>query len=366
MFSTRSSTLPLPDSVGSSVGASGGSVRPHGPDRVSDRSMGARSAPLDLIKGHLTDGYPVSEAGLGFRPGMCSGFLVENWHFPEEGRQPWQGEMVEAAVLKVQSFKAGGFEASVRVLNLEKISRAIEFPRRKGKREAPEVACQQSIEHAASRARRKVRHLVKNMGASHLATFTRRETVEAEFWTPEQWAKAWDRLRRGVERILGPFPYVAILERHKKGNFHLHVAWVGRINLNVIRPLWWAICGGRGAGNVDAQYIKVRQGLERSDRVAKYISKYVAKMFEEAGRFNKKRYWASRQDMADVRRYVLRAGSMDGVIEEVRRMFCLDWGDFTVARRGKLVPEHVFLFPDGSGLWLNFLPDLHGGAPPPF
>jgi hypothetical protein len=68
---------------------------------------------------------------------MCSGFLVENWHFPEEGRQPWQGEMVEAAVLKVQSFKAGGFEASVRVLNLEKISRAIEFPRRKGKREAP-------------------------------------------------------------------------------------------------------------------------------------------------------------------------------------------------------------------------------------
>lgn len=337
----------------------------HGPSApVRGAGAGARSAPLDLIKEHLTDGIAEFEAGQGFRQGFGAGRLVKNWAFPVE----WEGPGADgfAQVLKIQPFQAGGYEATIRPLNLTRIGNAIEFGGCRGKREAPEEVRSESVEKSAARARRKVRHLVKNMGATHLATFTRREGVGGEFWTPEQWGAAWDRLRRGVERVLGKFPYVGILERHQKGNFHLHVAWVGRINLNVIRPLWWSICGGRGQGNVDAQYIKVREGLERSDRVARYISKYVSKMFEEAGRFNKKRYWASRQTMDEVRRYVLRAGTMQGALDEVKRMLGLDWGLFLVMKRGRLVPEHLFAFPDGTGVWFNFIPELHGGAPPPF
>lgn len=138
------------------------------------------------------------------------------------------------------------------------------------------------------------------------------EKEHGPMWSSEDWSKAWDKLRQNLERVLGDVPYVAVLERHRKGNYHLHLAWVGRVNLNVMRPLWWAICGGRGAGNVDAQYIKVRQGGDRAHRIASYISKYVGKHFTDNPRFNKKRYRASRQSLEEVRRYVLRAGMQQG------------------------------------------------------
>ncbi|CAG4885094.1 conserved protein of unknown function [Georgfuchsia toluolica] len=321
----------------------------------------AQRAPLDLIKEHLTD-EPT------YKPCEVAGKLLEGWQISSHWAPPPDGEL--SAVLKIQSFQPGGYEATVRFMDLARISRAIEFGGKRGKREVPEEVDPENVLKATARAKRKVRYLVKNMAASHLATFTRRESEPDEYWTAEDWAKAWDRLKRGIERVLGPFPYVGILERHEKGNFHLHVAWCGRINLNVIRPLWWHICGGRGMGNVDAKYIKVREGLERSDRVARYISKYVSKMFEETGRFNKKRYWASRQTLDDVRRYVLSARDLSDALVEVKRFLGLDWSKFIHAevRNRKVVGimKHMFHFPDGSGLWFSFIPELHGGTPPPF
>jgi hypothetical protein len=247
----------------------------------------------------------------------------------------------------------------VRLLDLEKIGRAMDGNRRFGKREAPDVADWDHVQKAAARAKRKVRLLVKNMGATNLVTLTRRETVEGGYWLPDEWAKAWDRFRRNVERVIGSFPYVAVLEKHKKGNYHLHVAWVGKVNLNVTRGIWWAICGGRGQGNVDSQYIKVKQGLERSDRVAKYISKYTTKHFEESDRFNKKRYWASRQTLAEARRYVLDAASLDAALQQTLQQLGLRFEDFLVSRRGRLDFEHMFMFPDGGGVWINVIPERH-------
>lgn len=325
------------------------------------RAGGGAKRPLDLIEGHLTDNSPLFQAGSSFRPGFSAGVLVKNWSFPTDWDGP--GEDGQAQLLKIQEFEHGGYEATIRRVDLARIGRVMEFGGCRGKREEREQQ-HKHVMRAAGRARRKVRHLVKNMAATHLATFTRRESDPAEFWTAEDWAAAWDKLRRSTERVIGAFPYVAILERHKKGNFHLHVAWCGRINLNVIRPIWWACCGGRGEGNVDAQHIKVRSGLERSSRVASYISKYVSKMFAETGRFNKKRYWCSRQSMADVRRWVLRAGDLAGAMSEVKTMLGLDWGKFMRLNRGKLEPDHMFMFPDGGGLWFNFLPEIHAGAPP--
>jgi len=288
--------------------------------------------------------------------------LLKNWSFPVE----WNGPGVDgfAHVLRIQEFNAGGYEATIRPLNLKRIGAAMEFGGHRGKREAPEEANADSVARAAVRAKRKVRHLVKNMGATHLGTFTRRESDPAAFWTADDWGRAWDRFRRGVERVIGKFPYVAILERHKKGNFHLHVAWCGRINLNVVRPLWLACCGGKGQGNVDAQYIKVRAGLERASRVASYISKYVSKMFEETGRFNKKRYWASKQSMAEVRRFVLRSDSLESALKETRQLLGIDWGLFSQVKHGRVVLDHFFAFPDGGGVWFNYIPELHAVGPP--
>jgi hypothetical protein len=208
------------------------------------------------------------------------------------------------------------------------------------------------------------------MAATHLVTFTRRELLEAEFWTVDQWAAAWDRMRRALERWRPGFLYVAVLERHKKGNFHLHVAWVEapgeKVNLNVVRGLWWGVCGGRGRGNVDAQYIKVRAGLERADKVARYISKYTAKHFEEDARFNKKRYWASRQTLEDARRYILGQCTVDEALRRVLAMHGLDMGNY-VQYQGKRGPRYdgFFPFPDGSGFWMACIPDKHA-APIPF
>jgi len=100
--------------------------------------------------------------------------------------------------------------------------------------------------------------------------------------------------------------------------------------------------------------------------VAKYISKYVSKMFEEIGRFNKKRYWSSRQEMDEVRRYVLRSATTQLAIVEAFNMLGLDFGKYLVARRGQFVHEDFFQFPDWTGFWFSFIPDKHGGGEIPF
>lgn len=351
-----------------------------------------REAPLVLIEEHLT--VNVDPPDPSFRKTWAAGRLLEGWNSPTAGFSVGSNEFGGNFVVKLQPFKAGGFELSCRSLDLEKIGAAMAGVRRFGKRDRPEVPDALNVQKAASRAKRRVRHLTKNMGATHLVTFNKQEGPNVKnwkasdwdnwlnggreawendhgaFWSPDDWGKAWDRLRRLLVKAKGEFPYVAVLEKHKKGNYHLHVAWAEapgqKVPLNLVRPLWWAVLGGRGAGNVDAQYIKVRSGLERSDRVAKYISKYTSKHFEEDSRFNKKRYWASRQTMEDVRRYILGSHTLSEALAAVQSMHGLNMADYM--RQGKRGMEFdgFFPFPDGSGFWLTYIPEKHGGAPPPF
>lgn len=316
-----------------------------------------REAPLDLIEEHLTD----SLYGAGFRVGEHSGRLLHGWNFPAD----WVGPPSDgdSFVLKVQPFAQGGYEATVRAVNLPRIGQAMEGLRPVGKREAPEELSVESIMKASARAKRRVRHLCRNMMATHLLTLTRRESEESEFWTPEQWADAWDRLRRLLVRVIGQFPYVAILERHKKGNYHLHVAWVGKINVQLVRKMWLSIVGA-GAGNIDAKHIRVAPGHDRSSRIARYISKYVSKSFEDNPRFNKKRYWASKQSLEEARRYVLRALTLEDAMEEIKRLLGLDYGKFFVLSDGGAKMQNLFMFPNGAGAWLSYLPGVHDPDPP--
>ncbi len=337
-------------------GMEGGDSRPSG---MRASAHAGREAPLDLIEEHLTD----SIFHAGYRRGEHSGKFLENWNFPSDWSGPPEGE--DSFVLKVQPFAPGGYEATIRQVNLPRIGAAMEGLRPRGKREVPEELSVESTIKASGRAKRKVRHLCRNMMATHLLTLTRRESEESEFWTPEQWAEAWDRLRRLLVRVIGAFPYVAILEQHKKGNYHLHVAWVGKINVHLVRKMWLSIVGGRGAGNIDAKHIKVPAGHDRSARIARYISKYVTKSFEDNPRFNKKRYWASKQSLEEARRYVLRALTLEDAMEEVKRLLGLDWARYFKFVSGEgFKAEHVFMFPNGAGAWFSFLPDVHDPGPP--
>ena len=348
-----------------------------------------REAPLILIEEHLTDEKCHFPSTPGFRTGNSALGLMENWFFPEE----WSGPPPDgyAQVLKIQAFKNGGYEASLRGLNVKRIGSAIEFGGCRGKREKPEYQSRESVLKSGQRAKRMVRLSVKNMAATNLLTLSKREgpntkdwsasqwamwetgggreawcVEHGDFWDEDRWAQAFDLFRRNCARAMGGnFPYVGVLEPHRKGNFHLHLAWCGKVNLNLVRPVWWASCGGRGQGNIQAEYIKVRSGLDRSSRIASYISKYVSKSFENSGRFNKKRYWASRQTLPEIKRFVLRSHDLTSAMAEVKTMLGLDWGLFNRFENGSLIPDHIFLFPDGGGLWFNYIPELHA-TPPPF
>ena len=332
-----------------------------GEDARSASPRVGREAALDLIEEHLT--YEVAPSP--YRQGSHGGALLKNWFFPES----WQGvkEDSQNVILKIQPFAKGGYEATVRLLDLGKIGRAMDFDGVRGKREAPEAVSVENQMKAASRAKRKMRHLVKNMMADHLVTLTRREAEGTEFWTPEQWAKAWDKFRRLLTRYIGEFPYVAILEKHQKGNYHLHVAWCGRVNVGIVRKMWLAaLGGGQGCGNIDAKKIKVPAGGDRASRIARYISKYVSKHFESDPRYNKKRYWASRQTLEEARRYVLKADTIDGGLREAHALLGCDFSARAVLENGKLKLDEVFYFPDGGGVWWAHIPGLHDPGPVPF
>lgn len=362
------------------------------PPDGSGATPAGREAPLVWIKEHLTCETPLPAEY--HHPVGVSGDLLKSWLFPDSGFELGGNELGGNFVKKIQAFEAGGFELTCRSLDLEKIGAAMQGRRRYGKREAPEYIDRDNIMKAAVRAKRRVRLLTKNMGASHLVTFTKQEGPNTQswkvadwdnwrnggreawendhgsFWSPEDWGKAWDRMRRMLVKVKGEFPYVAVLEHHKKGNYHLHVAWVEspgqKVNLNLVRGCWWAVLGGRGLGNVDAKYIKVRAGLDRADRVAKYISKYTTKHYEQDGRFNKKRYWASRQAVQPARRVVMNARTVDEALNQVLADHGLRVADYMKMGKRGLELDGLFLFPDSSGFWLTYIPDKHGGEPPPF
>lgn len=140
-----------------------------------------------------------------------------------------------------------------------------------------------SARRAGARARTAVRRRVLARRYDHLVTLTERANVQDldELW------RMWGQFKRMLERqTKQKLDYVAVPERQRRGAWHLHVAVRGFVNVPLWRALWWRVCGGRGQGNVDAQY---RRALSRVF-IARYLSKYLTKAYEEAGLLNRKRY----------------------------------------------------------------------------
>lgn len=263
--------------------------------------------------------------------------------------------------LKIQSFKSGGYEGTVRWVNAQKIADMQNSPRRSGKREEPAERSQESLERSRARARQKVRYHAKNIATNRLLTLTKRETEETGFSTPGDWQQYWARFCRVFGKYYPnlPFMFVAVLEQHKDSeHLHLHVATYSKLKmpLEVMRRIWWDICGGRGMGNVDIRYVR-QQGHHGTARIAQYLSKYISKGFDCLERFNKKRYWVSDRDLPQAQRMWLRARSLDEAIKEVYERAC---GAITFGPGG----GGFFIFPDQSGFWFAVHPGQ--GSPPPF
>ncbi len=169
-----------------------------------------------------------------------------------------------------------------------------------------------SVDRASRRAKTKVRRLAKALQADCLLTLTYRENV-----TDKKRVEADFKAFRKRLAVLGPFHYVATLEKQQRGAYHVHIAcqqfpaWLRneqgvRVkSYNLIRSMWRRVVGADN-GNVD---LTPPRGANKAHRIACYIAKYVMKNVQDA-ELNAKSYWASRGINLPRPRTMLFPGSM--------------------------------------------------------
>lgn len=139
---------------------------------------------------------------------------------------------------------------------------------------------------AIRRARSRIRRLVLSANADHLLTLTYRANV-----TDFAQANAdLDRFIRRVKKNVPAWVSIAVPERQQRGAWHWHLAVIGRQDVALLRACWQHVVG---EGNIDVQKPRNRTGNRRLNIVG-YLSKYLAKGFEEGDReLNGHRYRAS-------------------------------------------------------------------------
>lgn len=154
---------------------------------------------------------------------------------------------------------------------------------------------------AVRRAKQNIRWLCKVMQADRLFTLTYRENVEDRELVRAQFK---DFLRRVRERF-PDWAYVAVLEKQDRGAFHIHCAVRGFQHLGFLRACWHKALGAEGVqlgesspGNVNVTSPQEKRwgAVSRewkTERLAGYITKYLAKTFDESST-EKRRYWHAR------------------------------------------------------------------------
>lgn len=180
--------------------------------------------------------------------------------------------------------------------------RAVRGKRDAGKGEDGQNAstrADKALRTSVERSKRMIRQRCKAIRADRMLTLSTR----ANETRIEVWAKWWDAFRRRLNQ-LQDFHYVAVLERQKRGAWHIHVAVSGRQNWKLLRSIWLSVIakhGTDGAVNDSVEGFKKwcvfrkigGKGRAMRHLIATYIAKYVGKGAGDVG-FNKKRYWTSR------------------------------------------------------------------------
>jgi len=193
---------------------------------------------------------------------------------------------------------------------------------------------------AIRRAKQHVRWHVKAICADHLLTLTYRTHQDAPMSDIERLKSDWQRFVRivrkglpasakfGAHRGLTEWKFVAVREMQDNGAFHLHVAVVGRQDINYIRRCWYVAIGGgqddegdATKGQINVRGPSKRWGSKtfewRSDKLSGYMTKYLHKAFEECESDGSKRYWASKaNDKVVPVKIWLAASSFIGAIQE--------------------------------------------------
>jgi hypothetical protein len=288
---------------------------------------------------------------------------------PPPGAYPYRHTQDDRHQYRVKVQPAGKvLEFTVRSVDTEKCAdaayRSWSGAARGQRLEPPtEADRQDAIRRSTERAKRMVRLLSLHLGADRLLTFTTRDT-----YALDQLQIIWDRFVRLARSCDPSFAYIAVPEPHKdKAHWHIHAAYKGWVNINVVRRMWHAsilsvsgrshhsdTSGVRSPGNVDVQYRGRAHGITKARKIAGYISKYITKGLVE--RFNKKRYWHTKGvSVPEAQRKWLESDNLDGAIRETMRAYGLLVDDqFPVCRVWK--PGNLAFF------WV----ETHALEPPPF
>ena len=289
-------------------------------------------------------------------------------------------------LLSVQSFRAGGFEATLLQVDLQAAADRAMRPRKYGARlEDDSPRSQLSVDSARARAKSTVRKRIKDFGGNRLCTLTIRQSDDIGYFSPDDWADAFARFVRILRKYGLLNDYVAVLEPHKIGldrlaarrgdvrthggvaigswDIPMHMHFVTRsvlkLPIHLMRKCW-AIASGR-SGNIDVQRLVDRSGRDSVDRVASYATKYITKNVSELERFNKKRYWAAGQSLLKKGHSWLVSRTRDDALDECMRILSISAQDIANLDASRC----IFRFPNACGAWLNIRPGMLA-TPPPF
>ncbi|MEQ8736396.1 MAG: hypothetical protein RIC29_15840 [Rhodospirillaceae bacterium] len=144
---------------------------------------------------------------------------------------------------------------------------------------------QENKARAYRRAKTAVRQSIMAAKLDHLLTLTYREnqTDHALAW------KHFGRFMRLVRKHHPKgYPFVAVLERQKRGAMHVHAAVHGRQNVKLLRRLWHQAIGTTD-GNIDVKYFRGKLST-----LSRYLSKYITKDLDTEHTEGQHRYKRSR------------------------------------------------------------------------
>lgn len=253
-------------------------------------------------------------------------------------------------VCRIQSFTPGGFEGVVYSRDRDAY-RYNPLGIISGKERKTDPA-EKAIENAR-RAKRTVRCKAREIGVDHLMTLTTRERENDPIQLMDRFAKFIHSYLRATGKTL---LYVAVPEPHPSNvaHWHIHAAIKGRINLRVANAIWWRLCGGRGMGNVDIRGPRGRSDLAKTEKIARYISKYITKGFDVAFPFEgRRRFRSSIVALLPKQKMIMRSRDFGRALSELLERLNLFRGDL-----------RVFYFPDGSGFWFSCSGNVSVGTPP--
>lgn len=229
--------------------------------------------------------------------------------------------------LKIITFADKSVDLIMTRLNPKKIKEKIKGVVTSYQRDLSEAELEakrlENIDRSARRAKLAVHHLVRQIGADHMLTLTTRENItdKAQFF--EVFSRFIRLVREKdyfekrssdgtlIKKVLitrsqkRPYAYVAVPELQERGAYHMHIACVGRQDINLLRSCWYVALGGSvddvkeaALGQVDVQFNKKRFSGEseifKTFKLVGYLTKYISKSFEVSHQLGEKRYSSAR------------------------------------------------------------------------